>query len=298
MINLPINIKEKNILVCAIGGGFDIFGGLPIIYSLRSKRIVLSSYNLNRFDEPKYNYKKSGIDYFPFDYFPEHILLDSEGLPPLNISGKVGVVPLREYYGKLIKDNAIEHIITIDCGVDSLMKGDEEHPGTILEEYVNFAALKGFDIPKTHICIGFGTEIEEKISHYRVLENISEMIRKNGYLGSCSLLKGMECFRRYKEAYNKVNNYPHHKRSHIHPRIIASVEGCFGEMRNNEETLMKEKPVIFISPLMGIYWFFDGDVVMNNIHILGNISEDIFFSDSVYKLKILSKDRGNRSIPY
>jgi len=41
MLNLPIDIKEDNILICAIGGGYDIFGTLPIVYSLPNKKIIL-----------------------------------------------------------------------------------------------------------------------------------------------------------------------------------------------------------------------------------------------------------------
>jgi hypothetical protein len=295
MINLPITIEGKNVLICSIGGGFDIFGALPILYSLVNKNIVLSSYNLNRFDEPLYNVKDKVCG---FPYFPENILLDTDSLPPLNISGKVGVVPLRRYYEKLISDNKIDHVVTIDCGVDSLMVGDEENKGTILEEYVNFAALRHIDIPKTHICLGFGTEKEENISHYRVLENISKLILMDGFYGSCSMVKGSNSFIRYKRAYDNIKNYPDHKRSHIHPRIIASVEGYFGDIENEENTLMISKPKIFISPLMGMYWFFNGDVVINNIKILSSIDNDETFSETVYKLRGLPKDRLNMPITY
>ena len=295
MLNLPISFKEDNLLICAIGGGYDIFGTLPIVYSLLDKNIILSSFNLNKFEDPIYDMREKDSRY---SYFPENILIDTKGLPILNVSGKVGVVPLREYYRELIVRYDIGRVITVDCGVDSLMHGDEESSGTILEEYVNFAALKGIEIPKTHICLGFGTEVEERISHYRVLENISELVRRGGFNGTCSLTSGQSSFKRYRESYNRVNEYPGHKRSHIHPRIINAVEGFFGEMENKDNTLMVSKANVFISPLMGMYWFFDGDSVIGSIPILESMKGDRSFMESSMRLRGLHKDRFNKVIPY
>jgi hypothetical protein len=295
MLNLPISFEEVNLLICAIGGGYDIFGTLPIVYSLPSKNIILSSFNLNKFEDPIYDMREKDTRY---SYFPENILIDTKGLPILNVSGKVGVVPLREYYKELIDRYGIGRIITVDCGVDSLMHGDEESSGTILEEYVNFAALRSIDIPKTHICLGFGTEVEERISHYRVLENISELIRLGGFHGSCSMTSRQSSFKRYRESYNRVNEYVGHKRSHIHPRIINAVEGFFGEMENKESTLMVSKVDVFISPLMCMYWFFDGDVVIDTIPILESMKDDSTFMESSMRLRGLVKSRSSKSIPY
>ena len=37
MLNLPISFKEDNLLICAIGGGYDIFGTLPLVYSATAR---------------------------------------------------------------------------------------------------------------------------------------------------------------------------------------------------------------------------------------------------------------------
>lgn len=292
MLNLPIKIKEKNILMCSIGGGFDIFGCLPILHSLEGYNITFSSFSLNKLSAPIYDY--TGGDVGSFNYFPEKILMLSKDIPKINIIGKCGVVQLRSYYEKLIKENNIEHIITVDCGVDSLMAGDEEYKGTIAEEYVNFAALKGIRIPKTHICVGMGTEVEENISNEVVLGNIASLIKINGFIGSCSLVKTMECYKKYKSAYLKVNEVPTHRKSHIHPRIISSVEGNYGDEFIKGQTLMlSNNTPALINPLMSIFWVFDGDKIIHRLPILDKLITHTNFVQSVYEINQLPKIRKN-----
>jgi hypothetical protein len=292
-MNLPIDIKNKNILICAIGGGFDIFGAIPIAWELSIlNKVVLSSFNLNKNIQPIYDYKGG----FPVPYFPEGILpqpFDHQ----LNIIGKTGCVPLLKYYQELCDRNRIEHIIMVDCGIDSLMVGNEARKGTITEEYVNFAALRQIDIPKTHVCFGFGCESEEGISHYRVLENIASLIKKDGFEGSCSLTKDLMGYYHYKECYNNIANFPDHKRSHIHPRIIDAIEGEFGDITNDEQTLMSTGGKTFINPLMGMYWFFDGDVVIDSIPIIPQLFQHTHFVQSLSLINQLPEERDFQQIP-
>jgi hypothetical protein len=296
MLNLPNIFQNYNILICAIGGGFDIFGAIPLVFSLPGNKVFLSSYNLNKFNEPLYNFDGKGSEQFP--YFPELILIQNKGLPQLNVVGKLGVEPLKRYYQKLIDQYQIQMLVTVDCGVDSLMKGDEAYKGTITEEYVNFAAIKDLNVKKIHVCFGFGTEKEENISHYRVLENIAELTRNDGFLGTCSLTKNSNSFKVYKNTYNLVNNYPEHKKSHIHPRIISAIEGEFGLKSSSDKTLMASNQDVFISPLMGMYWFFDGKKVIDSIKCLNDLTNDRLFVQSTIKINELPKLRDNQPILY
>lgn len=299
MLNLPnLKINGQNVLLAAIGGGFDIFGSLPILFSLNDKNVFLSSYNLNNFDKPIFNYTKNTI--VPYNYFPENLLVENTDILNLSIIGKVGVTSLVAYYKKLIEMYSIDHIITIDCGVDSLMIGDEEYKGTITEEYVNFAALKQIDIPRSHICLGFGTEKEENISHYRVLENISSFMQNDCFLGSCSMVKNSLSFKLYKSFYeNGIEKFKTHKRSHIHPRMISAIEGKFGEFLSNENTLMSSSNhQVFLSCLMSMYWFFDGNKLTDMIPILNDLKDDRTFKESYIKISNLPKTRKNLPIPY
>lgn len=293
-MNIPIDLTGKNILICAIGGGFDIFGTLPLLYELVSlNKVLLSSFSLNKIN-PYFNY--IGSDDLELNYFPEKLFFLSTKLP-INFIGKCGVDQIRRYYKKLVEENNIDIIITVDCGVDSLMFGDEVNKGTIAEEYVNFSALKDIKIKKYHTCFGFGAESEEKISHYRVLENISTLIKQGGFIGSCSLTKHDMAFQYYKQSYEYVNSCEH-KKSHIHPRIIKSIEGEFGNTIISDTTIMKSnKTEVFLSVLMGQYYFFDFDILTRNISVLDKLKNHMSFVQSVSEINSLPKIRENVQIP-
>jgi len=247
MLNLPINLDGKQkILICTVGGGFDIFGALPLYYTLKKmgKDVAIHSYSFSNGDGGKYH--------------PEKFVKELPDAPRIYVTPKLGAIPLTSVLKGIVSKEKPDHIFTLDCGVDSLMFGNEMNCGTIVEEWTNFAALLDLPHDKTHVCLGFGTEVEEGISHGVVLENIANLSYFGTFLGTCCLTKNSESYKFYKKAYyDAINKEPKHKRSHIHPRVIHAVEGDFGYVPINEETIMDEPATAWISPLMGIMWFFN-----------------------------------------
>jgi hypothetical protein len=133
MLNLPIKFdNNKNILLCGIGGGFDILGTIPLYYTLNKLGITTYFHS--------YTIIPAGVS-VASNHCPEKYISEFLNISILT-SPKIGVIPLRERYNSIIKEYNIDHIILLDCGVDSLMRGDEMNCGTIAEEFVNFAALK------------------------------------------------------------------------------------------------------------------------------------------------------------
>jgi hypothetical protein len=228
-VNLPVipafdKDSTDNILFLGAGGGYDYLGAHPLYSHLRSA-------NRNLFI----------VD------------LDTE-------VGRVGVQPLIKYLEREVEDSEISALVVVDGGVDSLMRGDEAGCGTILEDSITLAAVSKIDIPhKILACIGFGTETEEGLSHYRALENMADLFRANAFLGSCSLTADQVEFKEYKAF---CEEQWHGKReSHIHTRIIPAVLGQFEEQTLYQgidaRTGFAAKGRPFVNPLMGIYWFFD-----------------------------------------
>ena len=139
-LNLPIMDQIancKSILIAGMGGGFDIFCGLPIYFELekRGLNVHLANYSFSYFDffegiqltESLYGVKAGGDLMSP--YFPERYLAewfrDKRGEEVTIWSfQKLGVRPLLENYRVLVKHLGIDAIILIDGGVDSLMHGD------------------------------------------------------------------------------------------------------------------------------------------------------------------------------
>lgn len=312
MLNLPgvLNwYRSEKILLCAIGGGYDIFATIPLAYTLAHKgnKVFFSSLSLQT-EGSRYPYYTEGGDQEAYQpeahmaYYLNNVSTDYNfGMVRVNvIKRNAGIDIMAKYYQDLMKEHDITHVITVDAGVDSIMKGDEQRPGTCADEFLSFAALKKvlYGRKMTHVCLGFGTEAEEQVSHGRVLENIAEMSRENAYDGACALTPGSRSFMLYKNAYHWTHKRAT-KKSHIHTRIIPAVEGMFGMVTAEDGTIMQTKAPVFLSPLMGIYWFFSGYHMIYKNKVVEQIEKDggTFFQ-SVQTVNSVPKTRGHLPIPY
>jgi hypothetical protein len=302
MLNIPIPVimnlqKSKNILIMGMGGGFDVFAGLPLYFTLEKMgmRVHLANYT-----------------HAPWDNIPQHaetipmasgcvgvtgnILQASENLPEAYLASwfkevKEQEVPVwtfkrdqsvKEYSNSLnilIKHLEIDAILLVDGGVDSIMVGDEEGSGTMMEDTLSLAAVKNAEVPiKMLACIGFGTEVEENLCHYLALENMANITKQGGFYGSCSLVGFMDCFKQYKHACEHTWNQPGHRSSHVQTRIVPAAEGEFGDFHIFP---MEKKMDVFVSPLTSVYWFYNADAAIYNNKIIPQIEEKETFFDAV-----------------
>lgn len=188
------------------------------------------------------------------------------------------VKELKKAFEKLVSHLGIDAIILVDGGIDSINTGTEDGSGTMFEDTLTLAATKDIQLPKILACIGFGTEIEEKINHYRALENMSNIIKQNGFYGNCSLVSYMNSFKFYKAACEYIWIQPGHKKSHISTRIIPAAEGEFGNFKMYDEENQIE---VCISPLMNLYWFFDADAAVYNNTIIPYIENVETFYETI-----------------
>jgi hypothetical protein len=163
-------------------------------------------------------------------------------------------------YQALVEHLHIDAILLVDGGVDSLMRGNEEGSGTLVEDSLSLAAVRGVDVPvKLLACIGFGTEVEESVCGYNALENMAALAKAGAFLGSCSLVPQMEVFQQFEAACRYVWEQPKHFQSHISTRIVPAVHGEFGQYHMYP---YHERIPVCISPLMSLYWFFDATTVI------------------------------------
>ncbi len=302
MLNIPNNLldlikQKKNVLIVGVGDGFDVYGGIPIYYTLQKMgiNVHLANYSFSPFDEilissePQIINKdliganatlKVPMTYYPEGYLAEWMKIVYKKDIPIWTFNKVGVKPLRANYKHLIDLLKIDLIILLDGGADSLNTGREEGSGNILAESINLAALNTIqDIEKIIVCVGFGTEVEEKVCGYNVLMSMSNIIKNNGFYGSCSLTKNMESYKFYKSACTYVFNKENHPTSHIHRRIIPAAEGEFGDFHSTDE----DRPgmELFISPLMSIFWFFNLSVAASFNMVIPYVNESVTYYEAV-----------------
>ena len=181
-LNLPILhlLRDKqNILIAGAGGGFDVFAGLPLYFTLREmgKTVHLANYSFSRLDIVSHYCtviplvpdlmvgatggvpKTFNAGYYPEGYLARWFLETRGESVPIWMFAKIGPHPLRLLYERLLDALEIDALILIDGGVDSLMIGNEEGAGTLLEDTISLTATRTLDIPTILACVGFGAEL-------------------------------------------------------------------------------------------------------------------------------------------
>jgi hypothetical protein len=259
----------ENLLIAGVGGGFDVFCGLPIYFELarRGKRVHLANLSFSqivhlkdceRLGESVAAVTARSRTFHP--YFPELHLVrwfaEKRGDASATVwcINAAGVVPVREAYEALVAHLGIDGVLLIDGGVDSLMRGDEAELGTVLEDMYSLGAVDALrDIPLRMLaCVGMGAE--QDVTHSYVLENIAGLAAESGLLGVCSLVRAMESYGLYEAAVEYVHAQRGQEPSAIDASVVPAVRGFYGGYGRTEKTNGSR---LWISPLMTLYWWFD-----------------------------------------
>jgi hypothetical protein len=297
-LNLPIlsQISNcKNILITGMGGGFDIFCGLPIYFELKKHGInaYLANFSFSDIENVDFGIRLTktlvGITSQPnkvFPYFPEFHLVNwfketrNEEIT-IWCFHKTGAAPLTENYKVLCEHLGIDGILLIDGGVDSLVRGDEAEMGTAIEDLTSLYAVNQLSHVPTRLlaCIGFGAE--QNLTHAHIFENIASLTKAGGFLGSCSLTLQMESYQGYDEAVTYVQGNEFQDPSVINSSIVSAVRGNYGDYHLTEK---RKRSQLWISPLMAIYWFFDFDCVAKQNMLLPELEGTMLFRDALYKV--------------
>jgi len=294
-LNLPVLDQLsscRNLLIAGMGGGFDIFCGLPIYFELQRRGQQAHFANFSFSDVIRH---KSGVRLTetlagvtadhnrPVVNFPEIHLArwfreQREQEMAIWCFQKTGVQPLLANYRVLVEHLAIDGILLIDGGVDSLMHGDEAELGTVVEDAVSLAAVNELaEIPLRLIAaVAFGAE--QDLSYAHVLQNIAALAQAGQFLGSCSLTRQMEAYQRYEEAVLCVHDQRLQDPSVINASLISAVQGQYGNFHLTEKTKGSR---LWISPLMPIYWFFDLPGVAERNLFLDDLRSTGTFSEAL-----------------
>ncbi|HEX2907948.1 MAG TPA: DUF1152 domain-containing protein [Phototrophicaceae bacterium] len=320
-LNLPILdlvANSRNILIAGAGGGYDVYVGLPLYFTLRAlgKNVHLANYSFCDVDlasrvsqveviMPGLLANTIGgvtmqIDYLVEPYLAQWFQEVRGETIPIWMLADTGALPLTEAYQKLVEHLQIDAIILVDGGVDSLMRGNEEGAGSLLEDTISLIAVGNLDVPvKLLASIGFGAETEEGVCHYNALENMAALVKDGAFRGSCALTPDMEAFQLYADACQYVWEQPSQHPSHISTRIIPAVQGEFGNF--HLIPFYRHTP-LFISPLMSLYWFFDAAAVLRR-NLIADLIRKTTTKEQAF-IMILKSDerpkieRPRRVIPY
>lgn len=270
-LNIPVLDKLsrcQNILIAGMGGGFDVFCGLPLYFELRESgfNVHLANYthaSLHRLKgarrlTPTLIGVRAETDSLS-PYFPElHLARWFKEQRQEDVTiwcyERCGVKPMVKHFEVLISYLSIDAILLVDGGVDSLIRGDETEWGSPIEDIATIAAVSTLDNVPVRIvtCVGLGAERE--ISYAQIFENMAALTASGGFLGSCSLVKELPAAQYYQSALLYAQEQPRQDASVINSSIVSALQGQYGDYHLTEKTQGSQ---LWISPLMPIYWFFD-----------------------------------------
>jgi len=315
MINLPElgGIDRANsVLIAGAGGGFDVFCGLPIYFAMRDRG---QSVHLANFSFTHLEYLKGATTLSPtlfrLDADIRSVLRETQSVlpyaPELHLShwfrekrqqevpvwcfAKMGAEQITRDYQILVDHLAIDAILLIDGGVDSLMRGNEAQLGTPVEDSLTLLAVRELEptIPAVLACIGMGAERD--ISYGHVLENIAQLTQSGDFLGTCSLRPQDVQFQAYEEAIEYVHERTMIDQSVINASVISAARGQFDDYHLIEKTHGSR---LWISPFMSIYWFFNASGVIKRSMLLDDLIGTRDFRQALHQFIATRKNSGIR----
>lgn len=280
----------QRILIAGMGGGFDVFCGLPLYFALRAegKEVFLANYSftslplpLGRTLAPALVEVTPELTVSPGEYFPEYWLsrwLATQGEPSrIYAFRKVGVQPLRAAYAALVAHLKLDTIILVDGGTDSLMRGDEADLGTPHEDATSLVAVNETAGPKKLLaCLGFGIDRFHGICHAQYLEASAALAREGAYLGAFSLTPEMPAVQKYKDACEAVFQMMPRYTSIVNSSIVGAIDGQFGNYHATSRTQGSE---LWINPLMGLYWTYRLPAVADRLQYYAPLLDTISLTD-------------------
>lgn len=275
--------SAQSILIAGAGGGFDVFAGLPLAFSLldagKSVHFAnLSFSNLSLVDDRPLH--SAIVEVGPDTdgstrYFPEKFLSRwfSERGQPRSIYAleKVGGKPMTAAYRELCKHLEVDALVLVDGGTDILMRGDEAGLGTPAEDMTSLVAAHAADVPtKLVVCLGFGVDAFHGVCHAHFLENVAALQREGAYLGAVSVLPQDSEALRYLDAVEWTRRAAPERPSIVNLSIASAVEGKFGDVHRTDRTRGSE---LFINPLMSQYFAFELDPVARRLMYLDALAQ-------------------------
>lgn len=257
---------RKRVLIAGAGGGFDVYGGVPLALALRGARVDVHFANMSfaNLAELPVEWVEPGLARVtartpPAGYFPEQVLatyLEMLAFPsPVWCFNCAGVEPAARAYRSLAERLDLDAVVLVDGGSDALMCGDEFGLGTPVEDFTSIAAVARLDVPERQLLsVGFGVDAYHGVCHAQVLRAIAELTRTGGYLGALSLHTESPEVRAFLALVAFAHERTPHRPSIVCGSIASAVRGHFGD---HHTTVRTAGSALFINPLMSLYWFFD-----------------------------------------
>lgn len=291
----------QHVLIAGMGGGFDVYCGLPLYAALldAGKRVTLANLTFAAVHTGRRITRALvEIDADPrhsAPYAPEHHLCAflQDALQRDDISvyciQRDGAVHVQAAYQALIDRLGIDALVLVDGGTDSLMRGDEPGLGTPHEDMLSLAAADALDLPtKLVVALGFGIDRFHGVCHAYMLEAAADLTPSSGFLGAFSLLPHMPQAQLYLRAVDYANARTPGYASIVNNSIASALEGAYGDVHRTNRT---QGSALWINPLMALYWTFDLGALARRALYLDRIRATETFQQVIVLLEAYEGER-------
>ncbi len=304
--------QGQRFLLAGCGGGHDIARAVSLYLHLRAqgKAVVLGNLSFTELHQTNCEQVTPGcyrVDgrASPVPYFPEKFVYDwlrerGEAAPDVYAFDiELGVQSLRQVFRWLREQHQIDTVVLCDGGTDSLMFGDEQGVGTIVEDSLSILAAAGAGFEHSFLsAIGFGVELHHGLDHYGCLNNIATLTQAGTYLGAMSLTPEMPEGQAFLDLAAHLNRQLPTHRSIVVNSIASAMRGHFGDHHTSVRT---QGSVQFINPLMPLYWFFELPAVAQRITYAADVEAthtmDDFFKAYKRHRAMHARRPGPRELP-
>lgn len=224
---------NSKILLFGCGGGYDIFCGLPLYFSLKGRfpNIYLGNFSFTPL---------SILSQFPtyidgwYQINSHQELKDYSYAPEYDIARQLntvvytyidtGLQNLKLGMKQLVEDLNLDIIILCDGGCDSIITGSEKHLGTPVEDFMSIIAVHKLPVQSYLLLLGATVDTFIEIDRNDFLHNINSLEQMGAVLET-KVLNIMDT-QRYIEIFK--NSKP--KNSIVNASIVATLEGHRGHI--------------------------------------------------------------------
>jgi len=287
-----ITTSRKTILLSGCGGGYDIYGGLPLYHELKEQYTIVIS-NLSHTnpdilkelesvsDEHVKQITKNCFRISPgnyadtVDYFPEYLLANKLNCSIYAMCQYETVNDIINFYDKLFKIHDISDVYLIDGGCDVFLSGLETELATFVEDMMHLKALIQIrDLQHLYVCgiglnvdCGHGVVEKELVARLEYMENNNIMLKKD----VLDLNDAKTKF--YYDTF--LACAPHH--SIVHSFVCCALENKFGYTvpRYNGRCRVKFNDSVLVSDLTKTFIICDGFLLAKSIVYLDKITNDM-----------------------
>lgn len=289
MLNIPIPVvmrlkQSKNVLILGMGGGFDIFSGLPIYFTLEKMGVKC---HLANFTHTPWDSVSNFVDPIPMAdgcigvdgnikqssaNFPEAYLASwfrdykQQDVKVWLFKRDQSVSQYSNSLNILVKHLGVDAILLVDGGVDSIMTGNEKKENltkNFIETSIVLKSVENLKIDLFSVCCNNNVISSEEINNR--IYNISS---QGGFYGGCYIINYMKSYKDFKIFYDYyINSNDSYK------EVENLVKNTDFEYEDNE-----------IKNGQSQYLFFNSEALIYNNNAIKILEGDENYYDLVQKI--------------